>query len=44
MPAGYSVFAGGESELMGETFSTMFLALITGVLFIFFILASQFES
>lgn len=44
MPAGYSVYAGGESEMMGETFTTMFLALITGVLFIFFILASQFES
>lgn len=44
MPAGFSIFAGGESEMMGETFTTMFLALITGILFIFFILASQFES
>lgn len=44
LPAGYSIFAGGESEMMGETFTTMFLALITGVLFIFFILASLFES
>jgi HAE1 family hydrophobic/amphiphilic exporter-1 len=44
MPAGYSIYAGGDSELMGDTFSSMFLALITGILFIFFILASQFES
>jgi HAE1 family hydrophobic/amphiphilic exporter-1 len=29
---------------MGETFTSMFMAIITGVLFIFFILASQFES
>jgi len=44
MPAGYSIYAGGESEMMGDTFTSMILALITGILFIFFILASQFES
>ncbi|MCL6635164.1 MAG: efflux RND transporter permease subunit [Peptococcaceae bacterium] len=44
LPPGYRLFAGGDSEHMGETFATMALALITGVLFIFFILASQFES
>jgi multidrug efflux pump subunit AcrB len=44
LPTGYSIFAGGDSELMGDTFSTMFMALIIGILFIFFILASQFES
>lgn len=44
MPQGYQFSAGGDSERMGETFVSMFLAIITGVLFIFFILASQFES
>jgi HAE1 family hydrophobic/amphiphilic exporter-1 len=44
MPEGYRIYAGGDSEMMGDTFSSMFLAIITGVLFIFFILASQFES
>ncbi|OPY60570.1 MAG: Multidrug resistance protein MdtB [Pelotomaculum sp. PtaU1.Bin065] len=44
MPQGYSIFAGGQSEMMGDTFTNIFLALITAVLFIFFILAAQFES
>jgi len=44
LPPGYRIYAGGDSELMGETFTSMGLALFTGVLFIFFILASQFES
>ncbi|KJS16658.1 MAG: acriflavin resistance protein [Peptococcaceae bacterium BRH_c4b] len=44
LPPGYSMFASGESERMGETFTSMGLAIITGALFIFFILASQFES
>lgn len=44
MPPGYRLSAGGDSEIMGDTFTSMFLALITAVLFIFFILASQFES
>lgn len=44
MPQGYRFFEGGDSERMGETFTSMVLALITGVLFIFFILAAQFES
>ncbi len=44
LPPGYSVYAGGDSEMMVETFTNMGLAIITGVLFIFFILASQFES
>ena len=44
LPPGYRFFAGGDSERMGETFTSMLLALITAVLFIFFILASQFES
>ncbi|MCL6639334.1 MAG: efflux RND transporter permease subunit [Firmicutes bacterium] len=44
LPPGYRLYAGGDSEMMGDTFKTMFLAMITAVLFIFFILASQFES
>ena len=44
MPQGYRIYAGGDSEMMGETFINMVLALITGVLFIFFILAAEFES
>lgn len=44
MPSGYRFYASGEAEQMDETFAAMFMALITGILFIFFILASQFES
>ncbi len=44
LPVGYSFYAGGDSEMMGETFTAMILALVTAVLFIFFILAAQFES
>lgn len=44
LPPGYGFFEGGDSERMGETFVAMVLALITAVLFIFFILAAQFES
>ena len=44
LPAGYKIFAGGDSERMGETFSSMGMAMIMGILFIFFILAAQFES
>lgn len=44
LPNGYQIKAGGQSEFMTDTFVTMFMALITGVLFIFFILAAQFES
>jgi multidrug efflux pump subunit AcrB len=32
------------SEMMGESFSSMGVALILGVLFMFFVLAAQFES
>lgn len=44
MPEGYRIYAGGQSEFMGDTFNTMFLALFAGIFFIFFILAAQFES
>ncbi|NLV20411.1 MAG: efflux RND transporter permease subunit [Syntrophomonadaceae bacterium] len=44
LPAGYRVYAGGDSQEMGETFNLLGLALILGILFIFLILAAQFES
>lgn len=44
LPPGYQFYEGGDAEMMGETFIAMLLALITAVLFIFFILAAQFES
>lgn len=44
LPAGYRIYAGGDAEVMGETFNSLGIALILGILFIFFILAAQFES
>lgn len=44
LPSGYKFVARGQSEFMGESFASMGLALLIGVLFIFFILAAQFES
>ena len=44
MPPGYSFVTTGESERMGDTFTSMMMALFLGVSFIFFILAGQFES
>lgn len=41
---GYWIHAGGDAEMMEDTFKTMIIAMITGILFIFFILAAQFES
>ena len=44
LPQGYRIYAGGDSERMADTFDSMRLALIMGILFIFLILAAQFES
>lgn len=44
LPEGYQVYAGGDAREMEETFDSMGVALLMGVLFIFFILAIQFES
>jgi HAE1 family hydrophobic/amphiphilic exporter-1 len=44
LPDGYRFYAGAETEEMNNTFSSMLIALFTGIMFIFFILASQFES
>lgn len=44
VPVGYTVGAMGESERMGETFTSIGIALFIAVVFIFFVLAAQFES
>ncbi|BBB90693.1 MAG TPA: efflux RND transporter permease subunit [Methylomusa anaerophila] len=44
IPPGYKLGAVGESERMGETFTSMVMALFLSVAFIFFVLAAQFES
>lgn len=44
MPSGYRIYAGGDAERMADTFNSMGIAMVTGILFIFFILAAQFES
>jgi hydrophobe/amphiphile efflux-1 (HAE1) family protein len=44
MPVGVTYTFGGQAERMAETFSNMGLALGIAILFIFFVLASQFES
>lgn len=44
LPDGYSFISTGQSERMNDTFGNMGLALLMSVLFIFFVLAAQFES
>lgn len=44
LPAGYSFVTTGESERMGDAFGSIGLALGMSVMFIFFVLAAQFES
>lgn len=44
LPAGYSYKFEGQAKDMKDTFSNMLLALGLGVIFIYLILASQFES
>ncbi|MDD3268506.1 MAG: efflux RND transporter permease subunit [Syntrophomonadaceae bacterium] len=44
LPDGYRIDMGGESEDMANSFASLLIALILGILFIFFILAAQFES
>ncbi|HNZ04085.1 MAG TPA: efflux RND transporter permease subunit [Myxococcota bacterium] len=41
---GYRMEFAGDAELMKDTYTNMALAMIIGVLFIYFVLASQFES
>lgn len=44
MPEGYKFVATGQTKSMNDAFSSMILALGMAVLFIFFVLAAQFES
>jgi HAE1 family hydrophobic/amphiphilic exporter-1 len=44
MPEGYSFVATGQSQNMNDAMTSMMMALALAVLFIFFVLASQFES
>lgn len=44
MPDGYKFIATGQAKSMNEAFSSMILALGMAVLFVFFVLAAQFES
>lgn len=44
IPAGYAFKFGGEAERLEETNQNMGLALLLGIMFIYLVLASQFES
>ena len=43
-PPGYQVIATGEAEIQEESFGYIFTALFLSIIFIYFILASQYES
>ncbi len=44
MAEGHRISFSGDAQLMDETFANMGIALILGIVFIYFVLASQFES
>jgi HAE1 family hydrophobic/amphiphilic exporter-1 len=44
LPSGYKIEYRGDVELMGDMFKNMFLALVIGVIFIYIVLGSQFNS
>jgi HAE1 family hydrophobic/amphiphilic exporter-1 len=44
LPDGYHFVATGQSQQMGDAFTGILMALALAVLFIFFVLAAQFES
>lgn len=44
LPAGVGTGIGGDAELQRETFSDMFFMLVVGVLLVYMVMASQFES
>ncbi len=44
LPSGVTIESGGEMEAMTESFITLGKALIVGLVLIYFVLASQFES
>lgn len=43
-PPGYRIYASGEAEFQQESFQYIFEALIMSIIFIYFVLASQFNS
>jgi len=43
-PPGYTITATGEAEIQQESFSYILVALFLGIIFIYFVLASQYES
>jgi HAE1 family hydrophobic/amphiphilic exporter-1 len=44
VPAGFTFEFGGQAKNMADTFKNMLIALAVAILFIYFVLASQFES
>ncbi len=44
VPVGFSVTPVGESEIMAESFAQIGMALVLAIIFIYLLLASQFES
>jgi len=44
IPEGFSVEFGGEQQEMGESFRSLFFALILAVVLVYMVMASQFES
>lgn len=44
LPAGYTVSVVGEGELQEESFGNIFLSLFLAIIFVYIVLAAQFES
>ncbi|MEW5925247.1 MAG: efflux RND transporter permease subunit, partial [Candidatus Zixiibacteriota bacterium] len=44
LPPGYEIKVSGEGEIMAESFGYIFTALLLAIIFIYLLLASQFES
>ena len=44
MPEGYSLYIGGENEQITDSFRDLALALLLGVILVYMVMASQFES
>lgn len=44
LPVGYQLVEGGYAEAMTESWQVLVLAMVAGILFIFFVMAAQFES
>jgi hydrophobe/amphiphile efflux-1 (HAE1) family protein len=44
LPAGYAIGVVGQGQMQAESFANIFLSLILAVLFVYIVLAAQFES